>query len=219
VSRLVLMGGGPHAKVVLETLRAAGLYEVAGVLEPGAAARSLLGAPVLGGDDVLPRLRTEGVTHAIVTVGDNSLRRRLAARAQAAGLELAQAIHPRAAISPTARLAPGVVVMAGAVINAEATVGPLAIVNTGAVVDHDCRLDEAVHVGPGCALAGGVRVGLGAFLGAGVSAIPQVGVGRWAIVGAGAAVVRDIPDLAVAYGAPARVARTRNDIRSEDLAE
>lgn len=217
MSRLVLLGAGPHAKVVIEILQAAGVYEIVGLLDPSAPGGEHFGLPVLGGDDRLPELAGEGVTHAFVAVGDNSLRRRLGDRARAAGLALAQAIHPAAAVSPTARLADGVAVMAGAVVNAEAAVGKFAIINTRAAIDHDCRIGEAAHIGPGCVLAGGVEVGEGAFLGVGASAIPGVRIGRWSMVGAGAAVVRDIPDGAVAMGVPARVARIRTDIRSEDL--
>jgi len=44
----------------------------------------------------------------------------------------------------------------------------------------------------------------GSSLGAGAILLPGVTVGRFAIVGAGSLVTRDVPDFALAYGAPAR---------------
>jgi serine acetyltransferase len=52
-----------------------------------------------------------------------------------------------------------------------------------------------------------VRVGAGSWLGHGVVVLPGVTIGRHVVVGAGAVVTRDIPDFAVAVGAPARVIR------------
>lgn len=203
---VLVIGAGGHAKVVIELLRAGG-REVAGVLDADASPRTVVGAPVIGSDDALPRLRAEGLADAFVALGGNGLRARVGAGVRAAGFTLVNAVHPGAAVSPSVRLGGGVAVMAGACLNAETRVGDLAIVNTGASVDHDGDLGEACHVAPGCALAGNVTVGARAFLGVGCVAIPGVGVGEGTTVGAGSVIVRDIPAGVLALGAPARVVR------------
>jgi carbonic anhydrase/acetyltransferase-like protein (isoleucine patch superfamily) len=48
----------------------------------------------------------------------------------------------------------------------------------------------------------------GAWLGQGVVVCPGVTIGRGAVIGAGSVVLHDVPDHAVAVGAPARVVRT-----------
>ena len=207
-SRVVVIGAGGHAKVVIELLRADG-YEVAALVDADAAPRRVLGAPVVGDDSALAGLRAEGLTHAFVAIGDNRTRLRLAGVARAAGFALVNAISPAATVSPSASLGVGVAVMAGAVINAEAVIGDLAIVNTGATIDHDVRLGEAAHIGPGASLAGGVQVGAGAMLGVGASAIPGVRIGDQTVIGAGACVVRDLPGDVIATGVPATIARMR----------
>jgi lipopolysaccharide O-acetyltransferase len=50
-----------------------------------------------------------------------------------------------------------------------------------------------------------VEIGDGAWLGQNVVVLPGVRIGRGAVVGAGSVVRTDVPDLAVAVGAPARV--------------
>lgn len=205
---VVIIGGGGHAKVVIESLRAAGKV-VAAVIDADATPRDVAGVPVIGDDAALPGLRAQGLDEAFVAIGDNRLRARLAQGLIEQGFILVNAIHPSAIISPSARLGCGVAVMAGAVINAEVQIGDLAIINTGAVIDHDCRLDTACHLGPASALAGAVSLGARSFLGVGTRVIPNITIGADVVVGAGAVVVCDLPDAVVAVGVPAKIQGTR----------
>ena len=56
-----------------------------------------------------------------------------------------------------------------------------------------------------------VEIGDGAWLGENVVVGPGVRIGRGAVVGANAVVLEDVPDHAVAVGAPARVVRSLVD--------
>ncbi|HEY0552861.1 MAG TPA: NeuD/PglB/VioB family sugar acetyltransferase [Thermoanaerobaculia bacterium] len=201
---IVVVGGGGHARVVMETLLAAGL-RVAGFTDPAGAGSSFGEIPCLGDDSALPAL-ARTVRHAIVALGDNALRGRLARRVEELGFELASAIHPAARISPSATLGRGVAVMANAVLNAGAVVLENAIINTAASVDHDGRIGRDAHVAPGCRLAGYVTVEDGALVGVGsvVGRGRPVRIGAWAVVGAGSVVIHDVPPGATVAGNPAR---------------
>jgi acetyltransferase-like isoleucine patch superfamily enzyme len=52
-----------------------------------------------------------------------------------------------------------------------------------------------------------VEIGDGAWLGQNVVVCPGVSIGRGAVIGANSVVREDVPDYAVAVGAPARVVR------------
>lgn len=52
-----------------------------------------------------------------------------------------------------------------------------------------------------------IRIKEGAWIGAGVIIVGGVTIGRNAVIGAGSVVTRDIPDYALAVGAPAKVVR------------
>lgn len=207
--RLVVVGAGGHAKVVIEAIRAVGLWEIVGLIDPSPAAKSALGIPVLGGDEVLPALLDDGVSVAVIALGRNALREQLGRRMHQMGFDLPTIVHPSALVSPSATLGAGVVVMARAVVGTEAIVSDFAIVNTGAVLDHDNVIGVAAHVAPGCALAGNVSVGDRSLVGVGSSVRPEVRIGVDAVIGAGSAVVTDVPDGAVVGGAPARNLPTR----------
>lgn len=205
---VVVIGSGGHAKVCIELLRAMG-KRVAFCIGGPEATGTCLGVPVLGGDEHLERLRSDGFMTTFVAIGDNALRQRLAASAVAQGFELVNAISPRAVVSPSARLGVGIAIMEGVVVNAETEISDLAIINTGATVDHDCRIGRSVHIAPQCGLAGNVIVGDRTFLGVGCSVVPEQTIGTDAIIGAGSVVITDLPDSVTAVGVPARVIKSR----------
>jgi acetyltransferase-like isoleucine patch superfamily enzyme len=57
----------------------------------------------------------------------------------------------------------------------------------------------------------GIEIGPGSWLGAGAVILDGVVLGRDVVVGANAVVTQDVPDFAVAAGAPARVIRDRRE--------
>jgi len=210
--RVVGLGAGGHAKVVLEILQLMGVYELVGLMDPRQEMwnTEVLGTSVLGDDDLLPKLYKDGVRYAFIglgTVGDTRPRRQLYERARAQGFEIIQAIHPQAILSPTAEIGHGSTIMAGVVINANTRLGDNVIVNTGAIIEHDCTIGNHVHIATGARLASTVHVGEGSHIGLGASVRQCIRIGRNAIVGAGAVVVDDVPDDVVVVGVPARIRR------------
>jgi UDP-perosamine 4-acetyltransferase len=202
---VLIIGAGGHGKVVLDILRAAGDVNPVGFIDADAslAGTSVAGLEVLGGPNLLPKLRKKH-QYAIVAIGDNRARRRYAATAREAGFDLINAIHPAASVSPSAGIGNNVVIAAGAVVCTEAKLADSVIVNTSAVVDHECTVGEAAHIAPGALLAGRVRIGEEAFIGLGSKIIQCLSVGDYSTVGAGAVVIEDVPPHVTVVGVPAR---------------
>ncbi|MEI2732899.1 MAG: acetyltransferase [Dermatophilaceae bacterium] len=199
--RIVVLGTGGHARSCLDAVTDQDL-DIVGCV--GAQPTGALPAPYLGGDEVLPTLREQGVGRAFVAIGDNARRAAVTAELLAMGFELASFVATTARVAPTARLGAGSAVMHHAYLGPHSTLGDGAILNTAATVDHDCVVGSMSHVAPGTHLAGTVVVGDGAFLGVGTSVIPEMEIGEWAIVGAGSVIVRPVRPHARVAGNPAR---------------
>lgn len=199
-----VIGSGGHAKIVIDTLRATGAFEVVGALDedPRRLDSEILGVQVQG--DLSPwSLDRLGVERAVIAIGSNRVRAAVARRLDGR-LAWETPVHPQACVADGVRIGEGTVVFAGAVVQPGAVIGRHVILNTACSVDHDNTIDDFGQIAPGSHLAGCVRVGEGAFLGTGSCVIPGCSVGAWATVGAGGVVTRDVPPGVTAKGVPAR---------------
>ena len=208
--RCVVVGGGGHARVVIDAIVASGMAIPVAVLDADRSrwGAEVLGVPIVGGDDQLAGLvRGGGVTHFIVGVGgtgDNDPRRRLFERALGSGLLPLTVRHPAAVCAGSAHVGDGSLLCATAVVQAAAVVGLNAILNTGSIVEHDCVLGNHVHLATGARLCSTVRVGEGAHIGAGATVRQCLSIGEGALIGAGAVVIDDVAPRQVVVGVPAR---------------
>ncbi|OPA80199.1 hexapeptide transferase [Paenibacillus selenitireducens] len=202
--KVVIIGAGGHAKVVIDMIQSNPEFEIIGCTDR-IGNRKISGIPVLGDDSILPQLYEQGIRHAFVAIGGNSVRHQLARHALDTGFELINAISPHAYVADSVILGSGIAVMPGAVLNAEACIGNNSIINTCASVDHECYIGETCHIAPGCNISGNVRIGEGTFLGTGTKVIDGMTIGSWSILGSGAVVVKDIPSYCLAVGVPAKI--------------
>ena len=195
-----VIGGGGHAKVVIQAINAIG-RTVAAVFDDNRLAwgKTILATPILG---PIARITEQPRLPTVIAIGDNCLRKTIA---DSFGLDWFTIIHPHAYVDSSVTLGAGTVVLPGAIVQIGTTLGNHTIINTGASVDHDCVIGDYSHIAPGVHLAGGVVVGSGVLMGIGSVAIPGTRIGDGATIGAGAAVVENIPADAVAIGVPAQV--------------
>ncbi len=199
--RVLVIGAGGHAKVVIDAVRCAG-FTIAGVLGREGDPDAVLGHAVSrDASDV----EADGF---IVAIGDNAARARaFDAHLERGGTPPVSIVHPSAVVATGVQIGEGAFVAAGVVVNVEARIGANSILNTGCTIDHDCVVGDHALIGPTASLCGGVEVGEGVLLGAGASVTPRARIGEWSTVGAGAAVVSDLPPRSVCVGVPARVVR------------
>ena len=207
--KCIILGGGGHARVLIDCLQRAGTAELLAVLDDDSNLwkKDLLGVPIPGNDACLPDLIRQGADTFVVgvgSVGDPSVRMKLFETGLAHRLEPLTVIHPAAVVSPRAVLGPGCQVMAGAVINPCARLGKQVIVNTRAIVEHDCEVGDFVHISPGAQLGGTVKIGAGAHIGLGATVIQGLVIGERAVVGAGAVVVKNVGPQTTVAGVPAK---------------
>jgi UDP-perosamine 4-acetyltransferase len=204
---VVILGGGGHARGVIDALRCAG-HTIAGVIDPKPeVAKSLpSGIAWLGAD--LSKTRAADVQLAIgvgsLDVGAKNPRPKLFQEAKAGGFQILSFRHPSAIVAGDVTLGEGAQLMAGVILQPGIRTGVNCIVNTGASLDHDCRLGDHVHVAPGVVLSGTVEVGDGSHLGTGAIVIQNIKIGAEAMIAAGAVVTRDVPAHARVAPGPER---------------
>ena len=212
---LIVVGGGEHARVVIETIRdagAVGSWTVIGFADqdPAPAADGRLGVDHLGTDaDVAARSGAVPAAERPWLVLGFGGHGSVSARAQVVDLygpdaRWATVVHPTAWVSPKAILGPGTVVLAGAIVGVGARLGRHVIVNTRAVIEHDVEIGDQVQVAPGAVIGGAARIGAWATIGMGALVRDHVEIGPGAVVGMGSVVVADVPAEAVVMGSPAR---------------
>lgn len=196
---LLLVGGGGHCHACIDVIEASNIYEIKGVVQPTASSEYVLGYPVIGSDDDLPRLLKNSKL-ALVTVGqieNPQPRIQLFDLLKQLGAELAVVVSPKAHFSRHGFIGEGSIVMHGAIVNASARIGINCIVNSQALLEHHVEVHDHCHISTGALLNGNVTVGRGSFVGSGAVIKQGVRVGKNAIIGAGQVVLRDVPNNSV----------------------
>ena len=206
MDKIIVLGGGGHAKVLISILKRLAIFEITGytdIQDNG----SILGIPHLGRDDKLEKLAQQGIKKAVMGIGqikNYQLRQKVAERARALKFEFPPICAPSAIINEEVKIGEGAVVMDGVVINSGTKIGAFSIVNTNASLDHDCTIEEFVHIAPGVTLSGNVHVQRFTLIGTGAAVIQGITIGEGCVIGAGAAVMRNCKSNGLYIGSPAR---------------
>jgi len=211
--KLLVIGSSRHASVLVDAIELAGAYEVAGYLDDTIAPGTIRkGYPVLGGLDSATRICNEyQINDVVLAIGDNWWRRKvyLDLAENCPRLQFPVIRHPSSVVATSAEVNKGAVILACAHVGPGSRVGEFCIINTGSSMDHDCIMHAFASLAPGVFMGGLVQVGQCSAVGVGASISDRISIGSHTVIGTGAVVVRDIPDLVVAYGNPTRVQRSR----------
>jgi sugar O-acyltransferase (sialic acid O-acetyltransferase NeuD family) len=198
---------------VIDAILARGVHTAVGVLDRALPRGEMVaGVPVVGTDDDLVTSAAEvGAELFVVAIGDNATRGSMLTRAAAAAphLQAATVVHPSAVVGHDATIGAGSILLAGCVVGNGAHIGRGALLGIRSSIDHDGRLGDHASLGPGATTGGTVRIGHTTAIGLGANVIHGITIGDDTVVGAGAVVLDDLPSGVVAYGVPARVARSR----------
>lgn len=213
--RLAVIGSSGHASVVTDAIELGRAYDIVGYLDDTVPKDTIRrGYPVLGRiDEAGAVFAKKMINGTVIAIGDNWARKGiyLNLREEFPNLEFPAIKHPSAVIAASTEIGPGTVVLACAHVGPGSRVGEFCIINTGSSIDHDCRMRDFSSLAPGVSTGGFVNVGECSAVGVGASISDRISIGNHSVIGTGAVVVRDIPDLAVAYGNPARVQRSRRE--------
>jgi sugar O-acyltransferase (sialic acid O-acetyltransferase NeuD family) len=199
--KLVLIGGGGHAKSCISCIESAGI-DIAGILD--ARLGDVCGYQILGDDDLVGGLIAEGYDF-FIAVGQimcAEKRKAIYNRIVTAGGRLAVVVASDGLVARTASLGDGTIVMHKSVVNSDAIIGLNCIVNTGAIIEHDVVIADHTHISTGAIINGGCRIGEGTFIGSGAIVKNGVSICEGVVIGAGSLVLKDINEAGIYVGIP-----------------
>lgn len=202
---IILIGGGGHAKVIIDVIRSTNQYNIIGICDRYTG--ELEGIPILGRDEILPKLYDQGIKNAFICVGalgNPQIRWNLYKYLKDIGYSLPVLIHRTAYVASSATIEEGTCIMPGVIINPGVQVGKMAIINTASIIEHDCKVGDNTHISPGACLCGNVRVGANTHVGA-KSVINQgMSIGNDVMIGSGSVVINNVDCNDLVVGVPAR---------------
>lgn len=198
MSDLIIIGGGGHAKVVIDAALKCG-HNILGFLDDNINITEILGYRRLGGISDCTSFSNKA--QFVIAIGNNKLRREIFEKYN---LSYATIIHPSTVIGNDVVIGDGTVIMAGAVINASARVGKHSIINTSCVVEHDVVIGDFTMLAPHSTVCGFSKIGSNCWLGAGATVNNVLTICDDVTIGSGSVAISDIKEASTYIGVPAK---------------
>ena len=213
--KIVIIGAGQHARVVLYNVEEQNKYEVIGFLDSddNRIGKIFEGKEILGNyqkENLKEFSKKIGTNKFFIGFGNMKYRKKVFDYFINNGWEAVNIIHPNAVVSKNARLGKGILIECGCLVTPTPVIGDNVVVNTGSQVNHDNIIENNVYIASGVILSGGIKIGENTLLDDGVIVTLGCSVGKNSLIGAGAVVTKNIPDEVVAYGSPCKVIRENN---------
>lgn len=213
--KIVIIGAGQHARVVLYNVEEQNKYEVIGFLDSddNRIGKVFEGKEILGNyqkENLKEFSKKIGTNKFFIGFGNMKYRKKVFDYFINNGWEAVNIIHPNAVVSKNTRLGKGILIECGCLVTPNPVIGDNVVVNTGSQVNHDNIIENNVYIASGVILSGGIKIGENTLLDDGVIVTLGCSVGKNSLIGAGAVVTKNIPDEVVAYGSPCKVIRENN---------
>ena len=116
----------------------------------------------------------------------------------------ATVIHPKASVSPMAKVGKNVLIMAGVVITSNAVIEDHVCILPNTVIHHDVVIKKYTLIGSNVSIAGGTEVGENCYIGSGTKIINNIKIGDRVLIGLGSNVIKSITNDSKVAGNPAR---------------
>jgi sugar O-acyltransferase (sialic acid O-acetyltransferase NeuD family) len=203
MDEIILVGGGGHCASCIDVVEQEAKFQIAGIVDvPDKLGTTLLGYPIIGNDENLPKL-AENYQYFLITLGQiKSPQRRIALfeKLLQLGGKLPTIISPRAHISRHATVGAGTIVMHNTLINAGAKVGANCIINSCALIEHDTKIGNHCHISTGAIINGGTQIAECTFVGSGSVVRDNIRIGSHSLIGGGVSVMEEVPDHSLYTG-------------------
>jgi len=211
-TNVIIFGSGDIGAIVHDILSENKIYNIVGFIDDPDKAMLSVSKKILGTDLDIAHISNKcNVSNAVIAIGDNYLRKKLALKVQKLFpfFTFLNVFHPSAVFSKTTQIGKGNIFMPGVIINTNAVIGDFCLLNTGSSIDHDSKMSNFSSLAPGVVVGGNSVIGESTAISLQTGIINNIQVGSNTVIGAGSVVLTDIPANVIAYGVPCKVIRKR----------
>lgn len=208
MKELYILGAGTYGEVIFELAEIVG-YRVVGFYDDdqGLMGTEIMGKKVIGSFSNFTKSDIIGKNFA-VAIGNNKIRSQIMDNILKNEGLLPSLVHPKANISPSAKIGMGVYIHPGAFIWTKAEIGDFTIISPSTVIAHHTKVGKACLISTLCAVGALIKIKDHVTLGIGTTVITGVNrIGENVISGGGTVVIKDVEDNSVIVGNPARKIR------------
>lgn len=206
MKKIIIIGGGGHAKVLISIIKKLKEYEIIGYTD-FTDYGDISGVKYLGNDELLSEFYRKGITNAALGIGQVKLtnkRVNVTNNIKSIGFDFPVIISPNAIINEQVNIGEGTQILDGAIINSGSKIGKQSIINTNAIIEHDCEVGDYCHVATGAILSGGVKLGDLTMVGSGAVIVQYKSIISNCLIGTGGVVINDITESGTYVGNPVR---------------
>lgn len=198
MKKIVIIGCGGHAKVVLSIINLLDDMEVVGFYDDYKKGE-FCNYPILGNINDL-KLEHDGY---IIGIGNDKVRHEIYKKYS--NINWISIVHPKSIVDSDVEIGRGTVVCAGSIIQTQVKIGCHCIINTGCSIDHESKIGNFCSICPGTVICGRVEIGDLSFIGANSTIIQCLSIGERCLVGAGSVIIKNIDEGCKIVGNPGRI--------------
>lgn len=195
--RLLLVGGGAAAVLVLDVVFRCNEYKPVGILDDDKrlAGKTVFGVPVVGAIDRAVELWKEGFYDAVVISISTALvfRRKVFNALREQGIPFANVIDPSSTVHMNVQMGQGNIILGKCRIGPCTIVGDNNFVSAYTNIEHHNRLGSHCTFGPAVCTSGLVEIESSVKFGTGIFIEPFVKIGEESVVASGAVLVAPVP--------------------------
>ena len=211
MKKVVVVGTGGHAKVIVDIIEKESKFKMMGFIESSLdVGTKILDYEVLGREEDLSHLaQKKSIFGGVIAIGDNVIRAKVEKKINRiySDFNFINCIHPKSIIAKDVCLGVGNVVMAGVIINPSSTIGNHCILNTNSSLDHDSSMLDFTSIAPNVVTGGNVKINEYSAIGIGATIFQGVSIGSNCLVGGGSLISKDTQSNSIYYGNPAKYIR------------
>lgn len=209
MKKIVIIGSGGHAKVVLSEILLLKKFKILGFIDDFIPTGTLIDKENnlfnIGKIKDLKSIVDKN-TCGIIGIGENYIRKKIVQDIKRIIKNFcwAKIISKNAIISKKVDIGEGTVIIPGSVINTGTKIGKHCVINTRSSVGHDNYFSDYSSCGPGSTIGGGVFVGESSYLGIGCTIKNGINIKENTIIGGHSFVNKNCEKNSLYFGVPAK---------------